>query len=227
MKDSKNLIVTGDLTPVLSILKEEDAQTLLTLRDELVDTWSKKQVFRTETEMRVGVLDDIRHPTNASKYWQAIREQSGMFENIIRSSFEIRRNKIKYEKLLRKLENATDDLQRASIEVDIDENLYDRASLEQTAKDRIRELQIWSKIKSELDDGSFDNQNVNTHQAESLHLRLLNRARGINEHTDINEVNNIVGPLVTAERLKEQGRLPSPPMRNLLDERNNNAVYIF
>ena len=65
MKDSKNLIVTGDLTPVLSILKEEDTQTLLTLRDELVDTWSKKQVFRTETEMRVGVLDDIRHPTNA------------------------------------------------------------------------------------------------------------------------------------------------------------------
>ena len=220
MKDSKNLIVTGDLTPVLSILKEEDAQTLLTLRDELVDTWSKKQVFRTETEMRVGVLDDIRHPTNASKYWQAIREQSGMFENIIRSSFEIRRNKIKYEKLLRKLENATDDLQRASIEVDIDENLYDRASLEQTAKDRIRELQIWSKIKSELDDGSFDNRDANTHQAESLHLRLLNRARGINEHTDINEVNNIVGPLVTAERLKEQGKLPSGPMRNLLDERN-------
>jgi len=219
MEESKNLIVTGDLTPVLSILKEEDAQTLLTLRDELVDTWSKKQVFRTETEMRVGVLDDIRHPTNASKYWQAIREQSGMFENIIRSSFEIRRNKIKYQKLLRKLENATDDLQRASIEVDIDENLYDRASLEQTAKDRIRELQIWSKIKSELDDGSFDNQDVNIHQAESLHLRLLNRARGINEHTDINEVNNIVGPLVTAERLKEQGRLPSPPMKNLLDER--------
>jgi len=220
MEDSKNLIVTGDLTPVLSILKEEDAQTLLTLRDELVDTWSKKQLFRTETEMRVGVLDDIRHPTNASKYWQAVREQSGMFENIIRSSFEIRRNKIKYQKLLRKLENATDDLQRASIEVNIDENLYDRALLEQTAKDRIRELQTWSQIKSELDDGSFDNQNVNTHQAESLHLRLLNRARGINEHTDINEVNNIVGPLVTAERLKEQGKLLSGPMRNLLDERN-------
>tara|TARA_R110000822_G_scaffold297577_2_gene420188 strand:+ start:913 stop:1578 length:666 start_codon:yes stop_codon:yes gene_type:complete len=220
MKDSKNLIVTGDLTPVLSILKEEDAQTLLTLRDELVDTWSKKQLFRTETEMRVSVLDDIRHPTNASKYWQAVREQSGMFENIIRSSFEIRRNKIKYEKLFRKLENTTDDLQRASIEVNIDENLYDRALLEQTAKDRIRELQIWSQIKSELDDKSFDNQNVNTHQAESLHLRLLNRARGINEHTDINEVNNIVGPLVTAERLKEQGKLPSGPMRNLLDERN-------
>jgi len=220
MEDSKNLIVTGDLTPVLSILKEEDAQTLLTLRDELVDTWSKKQLFRTETEMRVGVLDDIRHPTNASKYWQAVREQSGMFENIIRSSFGIRRNKIKYQKLLRKLENATDDLQRASIEVNIDENLYDRALLEQTAKDRIRELQTWSQIKSELDDGSFDNQNVNTHQAESLHLRLLNRARGINEHTDINEVNNIVGPLVTAERLKEQGKLLSGPMRNLLDERN-------
>ena len=99
MEESKNLIVAGDLTPVLGILKEEDAQTLITLPDELVDTWSKKQLFRTETEMRVGVLDDIRHPTNASKYWQAVREQSGMFENIIQSSFEIRRNKVKREKI--------------------------------------------------------------------------------------------------------------------------------
>ena len=219
MEESKNLIVAGDLTPVLGILKEEDAQTLITLRDELVDTWSKKQLFRTETEMRVGVLDDIRHPTNASKYWQAVREQSGMFENIIQSSFEIRRNKVKREKLLRKLETTTDDLKIAMLEIDLDENLFERACLEQATKDRIRELETWSQIKNELDDGSFDNKNVNTHQAESLHLRLLNRARSINENTDINEVNNIVGPLITAERLKEQGRLPSPPMRNLLDER--------
>ena len=139
---------------------------------------------------------------------------------MIKFSFEIRRNKIKREKLLRKLANATDDLQRASIEVDLDENLFERACLEQTTKDRIREIEGWAQLKAELNDGSFDDQNINTHQAESLHLRLLNRAKAINENTNINEVNNIVGPLITAERLKEQGKLPAGPMRNLLDEKN-------
>jgi len=32
------------------------------------------KIFRTETEIRVGVLDDGRHPTKAAKYWQAVRE---------------------------------------------------------------------------------------------------------------------------------------------------------
>ena len=44
--------------------------------DELRDTWTKKQMFRTETEARFSVLQDNRYPTKASKYWQCVREQS-------------------------------------------------------------------------------------------------------------------------------------------------------
>ena len=40
------------------------------LTNELRDTWTKKQIFRTETEMRFSVLNDLRYPNNASKYWQ-------------------------------------------------------------------------------------------------------------------------------------------------------------
>ena len=41
-------------------------------------------------------------------------------------------------------------------QIDLDENLYGRANMEKTARDRVRELKLWSQIKSELDDGSFD-----------------------------------------------------------------------
>ena len=40
-----NLIPVGDLTPVLNILTSEDAESLLKLKNELSDTWTKKQIF--------------------------------------------------------------------------------------------------------------------------------------------------------------------------------------
>ena len=206
---SSLLIPVGDLTPVLDILTPEDSEALLKLKNELSDTWSKKQIFRTETEMRISVLNDAHHPTNASKYWQAVREQSSHFEQLMILSFSIRRNEIKRLKLLKKYESATDSLKKSEIQIDLDENLFNKASLEQEAKDRIRELNLWSKLKSELDDGSFDTQNVNTHQAESLHLRLYHRANVLNEHSDMADIVNTVGTLSTLERLKQEGVISS------------------
>ena len=57
-KETKDLAITDDLKPILSVLKEEDAQAIVRLKDELTDTWTKKQIFRTETEMRISVLND-------------------------------------------------------------------------------------------------------------------------------------------------------------------------
>ena len=62
------LTPVSELAPVLNVLKEHDAQLIRELREELTDTWSKRQIFRTETEMRVSVLNDVKHPTPASKY---------------------------------------------------------------------------------------------------------------------------------------------------------------
>ena len=70
-KETRDLAITDDLKPILSVLKEEDAQSIVKLKEELTDTWTKKQIFRTETEMRISVLNDGKHPTQASKYWQS------------------------------------------------------------------------------------------------------------------------------------------------------------
>jgi hypothetical protein len=80
--------------------------------------------------------------------------------------------------------------------------------MKQVAQDRIRELKTWSKIKNELNDGSFDSQNVDTHQADSLRLTLQNRVNALGPNSGNAEVINAVGPLQTIERLKtKEGKL--------------------
>lgn len=208
--EEKELIITDDLKPILGVLKQEDAKAILALKEELTDNWTKKQIFRTDTEMRISVLNDGKHPTKASKYWQSVREMSAMFDALMGLSFDLRRNQLERRKLERKLEKAVakgDDLKIESIQIDLDENLYGRANMEQVAHDRVRELSLWSQIKSELDDGSFDTQNVNTHQLESYRLSLQNRVNTLTPNSTPSEIINAQGPLSTIERLSKEEKL--------------------
>lgn len=211
MEDTtKEVVVSDDLKPILAVLKEEDAKQILALKDELADNWNKKQIFRTETEMRVSVLNDAKHPTSASKYWQSVREMSAHFDAMMNLSFDMRRNNIERLKLERKMNKAIendDDLKQMELQIDLDQNLYNKACMEQVAHDRVREIQTWSKIKDELNDGSFDTQNVNTHQAVSLKLALENRVKALGPQSSPSEVINAVGPLQTVERLAKGNNL--------------------
>ena len=72
MNESKNnptaLAIQGqeNLKPILQVLSEEQGQVISSLKEELKDNWNKRQIFRTETEMRISVLNDAKHPTEAS-----------------------------------------------------------------------------------------------------------------------------------------------------------------
>ena len=207
-QQNNQLAIPEDLKNILSVLKPEDAQEVLRLKEELADNWNKKQIFRTETEMRVSVLNDAKHPTPASKYWQSVREMSAHFDAMMGLSFDIRRNEVKrlrLEKKMKEAEEKGDQLDIIEAQIDLDENLYVKACMEQVAHDRVRELQTWSKIKSELNDGSFDDQNVNTHQAETLQRVLTTRAQSLGPNSDSAEIINAVGPLSTLNRLKTEG----------------------
>ena len=161
--------------------------------------------------MRISVLNDAVHPTAASKYWQSVREMGAHFDALMGLTFNLRRNELKRLQLEKKLKEAdyeNDPLKKLEVEIDMDENLYEKASMVQTAHDRVREIQTWSKIKAELNDGTFDSQNVNQHQAQSYRVTLQNRVSALNEKSDSSEIINAVGPLQTVERLlKEDGDL--------------------
>jgi hypothetical protein len=79
--------------------------------------------------------------------------------------------------------------------------------MEQVAKNRIREIKMWSKLKAEFDDGSFNNKDVNNHQLESYHKMYQNKAKTITPGTSETEVFNIVGQLQSLERIIQTGEL--------------------
>jgi hypothetical protein len=192
------------------ILDIEDFKKFKELTTELKDTWTKKQIFRTETEMRVSVLNDGKFPTKAAKYWQCVREQNVFFENLMQLSFDYRKNDVEIKKLERKLETEKDDLEKELLEIELEQKIYGKANMELVAKDRIREIEQWSVLKKELNDQSFDTKNVNTHQSESLKLILENRKKALSSSSSEAEIINVLGPLQTMNRLSKEGVLLPP-----------------
>ena len=203
----KSLIQSESDVHLNNLLPTEDVNIFKEMVEELKDTWTKKQVFRTETEARISVLQDMKYPNKASKYWQCVREQNVFLENLMTLSFEYRRNDIKIKRLEKKLKDEKDQLKKELWKVDLDEKTFSKASMELVAKDRMREIKMWSKLKIEFDDGTFDTKDVNRHQLESYHQIMKNRVETITSGTSQPEVFNAVGQLRTIERVKKDGEL--------------------
>ena len=210
MADKRNIkaLIEKEAPNLNNLLDPEEVKIFKNLTDELRDTWTKKQMFRTETEMSFSVLNDAKYPTKAAKYWQCVREQNVFLENLMSLSFDYRRTEVKIKRLQEKLDNESHPLKKELIQIDIDEKIYNKASMQLVARDRMREIKLWSKFKKKFDDGSFDTKDVNTHQLHSYHLTMKNKAETLTEGSSQPEVFNVLGQLQSIERIKkEQGQL--------------------
>jgi hypothetical protein len=104
-KRNIHALIEKEAPSLNNLLDPNDVKEFKEMTEELRDTWTKKQVFRTETEMRMSVLQDAKYPTKASKYWQCVREQNVFLENLMSLSFDARRNEVKLKRLQEKLKN--------------------------------------------------------------------------------------------------------------------------
>ena len=186
-----------------NLLEPEDVSVFNGMTEELRDTWTKKQMFRTQTEMEFSVLNDAKYPTNAAKYWQCVREQNVFLENLMSLSFDYRKNDVHIKRLQKKVAEEEDELKRELAQIDLDQKVYGRASMQLTARDRMREIKLWSAYKTKYDDGKFDTKDVNTHQLESYHLVMKNKAETLTQGSSQPEVFNVLGQLQSIERIKE------------------------
>ena len=200
-------VIQGEEPHLNNLLTQEDLSDFKGMVDELRDTWTKKQMFRTETEARFSVLQDNRYPTKASKYWQCVREQSSYLDNLMTLSFDYRRNEAKIKWLEGKINKEEDEYKKTKYEIDLDEARFAKASMEKVAKHRMREIKMWSKLKGEFNDGSFNDKDVNDHQLESYGLQYYEKSKTLNEHSDQNEVFNVMGQLQSLQRIKKSGEL--------------------
>ena len=206
-KRNINALIEKEAPSLNNLLDPEDVKEFKAMTSELRDTWTKKQVFRTETEMRMSVLQDMKYPTKAAKYWQCVREQNVFLENLMSLSFDARRNEVKLKRLQEKLKTEEDPLKRELLQIDIDEKTYSVANMQLVARDRMREIKLWSTLKKEFDDGSFDTQDVNRHQLDSYHLIMKNKAETLTSGSSQPEVFNVLGQLQTIERVKKSGEM--------------------
>ena len=207
-KDVKDIIQKEEIY-LNNLLEQEDLSAFKGMVDELRDTWTKKQMFRTETEARFSVLQDNRYPTKAAKYWQCVREQSSYLDNLMALSFDYRRNDAKITWLENKIDKEQDDYKRTKYQIDLDEARFGKASMEKVAKHRMREIKMWSKLKSEFNDGSFNDKDVNVHQLESYGMQYHEKAKSLNDNSSEAEIFNVIGQLNSLQRIKKSGELES------------------
>jgi len=210
-KDKRNIQPHADkeVKHLMVLLDKSQAGEFKRMVPELQDNWVKRQMFRTETEMRFSVLSDNKYGSNASKYWQSVREQNTHFENLMHLSFEYRKNDVEIEKLQHKIKEDPniDKFEKKLAQIELESKLYGRASMELVAKARMKEISTWSKLKKEFNDGKFDDRNVNTHQAESYMHNLEQRKLTLTPGSSQPEVFNVLGQLETLKRIRKSGEL--------------------
>jgi len=161
----------------VSILEKDDMKSVSKLTKELQRCFEVKQLWRTETEIRYSVLNDMSFPTPASKYWQCVREQNVFWENLVQLSCDYQRQQgelelaeIEYDEI--KGTSKKSQAQRKIIDAKIKQKQFGLMNMRLQGHDRVREIKLWEKIKNELTGkADFDITDVNKHQAESYAQR--------------------------------------------------------
>lgn len=179
------------------LLEKSDLAVIEKLQGELFEALEKNQIFRTRTEMEVSVLNDVKFPTAPSKYWQALREQVVMFDELVLLSFEARKNRTEIKILLRDMEGKEDKLDRELLQIEMEKKRFILSAQVRVAKDRIREIQDWSEIKAreaeKMDE--VDLANVGNHQLVSYTKRWIKQSLIMGNKGSPAERQNLLGQL--------------------------------
>jgi len=184
------------------LVKPEDLLSLRELYPSIKHDFEKKTIFRTETEARVSVLNEINFPTPQAKYWQCVREQQVHFEQLVFLSFDYRKLKVELTQLQNKLKEEKDPLKAELLQIEIDRKQYDLILCRKVAEERVREVKQWAKIKDELSStGQVDVENVDSMgrgQLKSHTERFIKRYLSMGNNVPPADLINLKGCAFTA-----------------------------
>ena len=191
------------------LLSQKSLNELQELIPSIRHDWDVKPIFRTETEARLCVLNDIHHPTPHAKYWQSVREQQVHFNELVMLVFDYKRKGVEIRKLERKMEEELDDLELELLSIDLDQKRYEIELCDKVARERMRELHQWDKIKKELLASSSDIDVDDCEGREHLKShtkRFITEWMNSGNITDPGSAQNIIGKAQTGiKRCKEVG----------------------
>jgi len=193
------------------VLESEDLQRLQDLVPELKQAVATRTMFRTPTEARFSVLNDLKHPTPAAKYHQAKLEQVVMFGNLMTLSFDYREALIDLAEAEEKIKSAQGfELER--LKVKRDRLTYKLAWMRSEAKERLREIEMWSRIKAQLESAaSFDHDNKDTEELQGLAIRYMQELpAALRAGKDVGGAVNIIAQAATMLAECERRSIPLP-----------------
>ena len=208
-------------TPLLSV---EDLDTVKKCAAAIHHAFTKTQYFRTPTEMRISVLNDVKFPTPDAKFWQAVREMNVMVENLINLSFAFRRKEIDLREKQGQLDalnlreeqldaHIEDGFARERLTVDIEQIKWELLCTQREAHHRIREIDQWRKIEEDLTKVlSSGVEDVNLHQLLSYTIRFLQEYKiavesGADKAGGVGAIRNLNAHVVTSLNVIESSNL--------------------
>ena len=212
-----------DIIGQANILQKSDFDELFEMKDELKDTFLKVQVHRTRTEMEVSVLNEVKHPTSSSKYWQSVQEQNVHFTELVMLSYEYRKNLIEIKKLEREMEKEEDELEKELLKIEIEKKKFISLNNERVAKARIYEIKNWSEIKKREAKKMTekDLESVNNHQLKSYTERWIKQKKIMGNSGSPAERQNLDGQLVSGLKACKEVGLLDEIIKSFPDDKDN------
>lgn len=235
--DVSTYIFNEDALDVITntpLFNEEEKQEFRKASENMEKAFQNSQVFRTDTEMRISVLNDIKFPTEASKYYQALREMNAHQCELVGLLYDyelkkedlniLQAEKLELEHQLKQCE--IDNLPSYEIlklnayrnqkDIHIRQETFNLKSIKRVADGRKDEIKNWNKILNELEPIlhklNIPTDNVDSHQKISYCIRFIRQtmnAMATKANMSGSEVNNLLGQLQTNLKVIQQQNLIS------------------
>ncbi len=199
------------------VLAPDEMLRLLDLTPELKHAVATHNIYRTDTEAIVSVLNHFKHPTPASKYHQAKLEQLVMFQNLMALSFTYRDAQVDLAEN-EVLQKTTEGFALERLKIQHDRLCYQMSCMRNEAKERLREIEMWSRIKGQLNkQAKFDTDSKDTDELQALTLRYLQELpAAIRSGKDVGGAINIIAQAATMLAECEFQGIPLP--RDLVEK---------
>ena len=192
--ESAGMLPSINVLNASELITGDDAKFLQDHASAFEKRYRTRSYFRSETEMRAGVLNDNEHPTPDSKYWQAIGEQNVHIVELISLDFESKKLEADIELLQLEIDEMLEELVALSgfeaskmkikirrKQVEHEQKKFNLTQQRKTAQERMREIRTWEPIIKELESQlKFGDEDFGLHHPERYFLRYKKRAERLN-----------------------------------------------
>ncbi len=219
-------------TPLFNI---EEKQELKEATVNMDKAFFNSQIFRTDTEVRISVLNDVKFPTPASKYYQALRELNVHQCELVNLLYEYETQKQDLRIIQADIEDFKVDSEKAEgttksrldaemckKQIEWNKIQFSLKSMKRTAQGRKQEIMQWNTILHELEPTLIELKipvdDPNVHQKMSYAIRFIRQTRNSliqNVTMGTAEANNLLGQLTSILKVIEKDKLHEILFENL------------